>query len=494
MAIDKIQDKRILDEYEVRVNKLIANIKVVDYEDNFVPLYIVSILNISKVTLAVLDKIKEEFVSKINIGAIQLSMEGGYKSLEKEFVSELGVLIKKYLPHVDKPTADFLVNHLIQESLGFGKIDILLNDSNLEEIVVNNSKEPVWAYHREFGWVKTNIYIDSENKIRHYATIIGRDIGKDINVLNPLMDASLKTGDRVNATLSPISTKGNTITIRKFADRPWTVTDMIKNGTVNFEVVSWIWLAIEYELSFIISGGTGSGKTSMLNALSNFFPANQRIITIEDTRELVLPTHLHWVPMETRMANPEGKGEISMLDLVVNSLRMRPDRILVGEIRRKREAEVLFEAMHTGHSVYGTLHANNAQETISRLINPPIEVPKSVLSSLSLIVVQYRNRRTGKRVTLQVAEVTNDGNERVIFQYNMNSNRFEMINKPDRMLRTINLYSGLTDADILSDLKSKQEFLKWIVDRNINDVNKVGLLISQYYKKLEKEAKQKKKK
>ena len=121
----------------------------------------------------------------------------------------------------------------------------------------------------------------------------------------------------------------------------------------------------------------------------------QRIISIEDTRELTLPVSLHWVPMETRLPNPEGKGEVTMLDLVVNSLRMRPDRIIMGEIRRKREAEVLFEAMHTGHSVYATLHANDVDETIARLTNPPIDVPKQLLSSVNMLAVMNRNRRTG---------------------------------------------------------------------------------------------------
>src|SRR3989344_3870427 len=152
----------------------------------------------------------------------------------------------------------------------------------------------------------------------------------------------------------------------------------------------------------------------MLNVLCNFLPPNQRIISIEDTRELKLPTTLHWVPMETRLPNPEGKGEVTMLDLVVNSLRQRPDRILVGEIRRQREAEVLFEAMHTGHSVYATIHANNVKETIDRLTNPPINIPKMVISALSIVLVQNRNRRTGKRRTLQIAEVQPTGEPTVI--------------------------------------------------------------------------------
>ncbi len=475
--------QKMLDEYEIKVNDLVANVRIFHYEDDFVPVYTISILNISKVTLGILEKIKEEFVSKVNIGAVSISVEQGYKAIEKEFIRELHVLIRKYLPQVDVPTADFLVNHLIRENLGLGKIELLLNDTNLEEVVVNSAKDCVWVYHREFGWLKTNIFIENERKIRHYSTLIGREVGKDITVLEPLMDATLKTGDRVNATLYPISSSGNTLTIRKFADKPWTVVDLIKKETITAQVAAWIWLAMQFELSIIVAGGTASGKTSMLNAISNFLPPNQRVISIEDTRELVLPDHLHWVPMETRLANPEGKGEITMLDLVVNSLRMRPDRILVGEIRRKKEAEVLFEAMHTGHSVYGTIHANNAHETIARLTNPPIDLPKNLIHSIGLVVVQFRNRRTGKRKTLQVAEIDDKGNESVIFQYNFSSDKFVMVKKPKRIIDEINLYSGMSESTILADVSEKTKFLSWLVDKNFDDVNKVGLLISKYYHK-----------
>ena len=376
---------------------------------------------------------------------------------------------------------DMLINYILQQNIGLGNLDILLNDTNLEEVVVNNSNEPVWVYHRRHGWLKTNVLIPNESRIRHYSTIIGRDVGKEITLLNPLMDAHLKTGDRVNATLSPISSKGNTITIRKFAVKPWTVTDFLKEGVISYEGAALLWSAVQNELSIIITGGTASGKTSMLNVISNFFPPNQRIISMEDTREIVLPKTLHWVPLETRLPNPEGKGGIEMLDLIINALRMRPDRIIVGEIRRKAEAEVLFEAMHTGHSVYGTLHANNVKETINRLTNPPIDLPKQILSALSLIVVQHINRRTGRRRTLQIAEVLPNGDARVLMQLNPIRSVLEIVNEPLAILETLNLYTGLSKTDVYADIQAKIEILKWMASRSITDVNKIGLIMSKYY-------------
>jgi len=312
--------------------------------------------------------------------------------------------------------------------------------------------------------------------------MIGRDIGKEITLLKPLMDAHLLTGDRVNATLYPISSDGNTITIRKFATKPWTITDFLRNETISYEAAALLWLAVEYELSILISGGTGSGKTSMLNVIASFIPINQRIISIEDTREITLPKELHWVPLETRLPNPEGKGEITMLDLVVNSLRMRPDRIIMGEVRRKREAEVLFEAMHTGHSVYATLHANNVRETVERLTNPPIDVPQQMLSSIGLVVVQNRNRRTGLRFTTEIAQMQHGGNPDVIMGFNPTSNKLETLKEPTEIYKIIYAYSGLETDEIVRNLDERIGLLKWLVKNNINDVDRVGSFFRKYYK------------
>jgi flagellar protein FlaI len=219
----------------------------------------------------------------------------------------------------------------------------------------------------------------------------------------------------------------------------------------------------------------------MLNVISNFFPPNQRIISIEDTRELILPINLHWVPLETRLPNPEGKGEITMLDLLINSLRMRPDRILVGEIRRQREAQVLLEAMHTGHSVYATIHANNADEVIVRLTNPPIDIPKPMISSLSLILVQSRNRRTGRRRTLQLAEVIALGDAKILWQLNVGEDRLEMFAKSDIVMERLKLYTGLSEEEIMNDIKQKEKILNWMVKKNIDNVNQIGVVLSRYY-------------
>lgn len=382
---------------------------------------------------------------------------------------------------MEDKTKDFLSTYLIQKSLGLGNLEILMNDDLIEEIVINSANEPVWIYHKKHGWVKTSIIIDSDDKTRHYATMIGRKVGRQISVLEPLLDAHLNEGDRVNATLFPISTGGNTITFRKFSRNPFTITHFLKYGTMNYETAALIWLSMQYELSAIIAGGTASGKTSVLNVLATFFPPNQRIISIEDTREIRLPKFLHWVPMSTRLKNAEGRGEVSMEDLLVNSLRQRPDRILVGEVRRKKEAETLFEAIHTGHSVYATFHANNAEETVTRLTNPPIDVPKIMLPAISLIIVQFRNRRTGNRRTFQVAEILPDSKPNVIMQYNPKKDKLEKVGKSKSLITTLKLYTGFTDSEINKDLNEKKKILEYLVKQKIETVDGVGRIMAEYY-------------
>ncbi len=475
-------DTEIIDSYELKVNDIVIHISIYPDKNEPVPIYNISITNISETTKIILEKIREEFVAQ---EAETLGKEEslGALDIQEQFKKSILVLLRKYFPTANKKTMNMLINYILQQNIGLGNIEVLLKDKNLEEVVVNNANEPIWVYHRKYGWLKTNITIANEERIRYYSTIIGRDIGKEITTLNPLMDAHLKTGDRVNATLRPISSKGNTITIRKFAVKPWTITDFIKENTISYEAAALIWMAVQNELSIIITGGTASGKTSMLNVVANFFPPNQRILSLEDTREVTLPDILHWVPLETRLPNPEGKGGIMMLDLIVNSLRMRPDRILVGEIRRRQEAEVLFEAMHTGHSVYGTLHANNVRETINRLTQPPISLPKQILSALSLIVVQHIDRKSGKRRTLQIGEIMHNGDGKTIMQLNAVKDKLEKVNEATTIYETLNLYTGLSKEDIEKDINEKVEILKWMVKNNITDINKIGMIMSKYYRK-----------
>jgi archaeal flagellar protein FlaI len=470
-----------IDEYTFDSDNMPIIIKVYTKEGEFVPIYEVSIASISRTTEMILEQIRKKLIKEVTLGMVEITNQKETGLVEERFKETISILIKRYFPDADDDTKGYLTTYLIQKSLGMGNIEILMHDVLLEEITINSVDEPVWIYHKKHGWLKTNIFLPSDEQTKHYSAMIGRRVGRQISILEPLLDAHLSEGDRVNATLMPISTHGNTITIRKFSRDPFTITKFLKFKSISTEAAALIWLCMQYEMSALISGGTASGKTSVMNVLASFFPPNQRIISIEDTREIRLPKFLHWVPMNTRLPNTEGKGEITMGDLLVNSLRMRPDRILVGEVRRKREAETLFEAIHTGHSCYATFHANTAEETINRLTNPPIDVPKTMMPAISLIIVQFRNRRTGMRRTFQIAEVLPDASVNVIMQYDPKEDTLKTVSKSKSLLQNLQLFTGYNEADINKMLKEKEAVLDYLVKHNIDSVDSVGRVMAEYY-------------
>ncbi|MFT4311747.1 MAG: type II/IV secretion system ATPase subunit [Candidatus Woesearchaeota archaeon] len=472
----------VIDSYEVRCRSIPLQITVYKKEGAFVRLYDVSIPSIGKNTLVILENIRQQLVKSVNLGSIQITdLTQKHDDVQAVFAKEIEKLVKKYFPTAATEDIDFFVSYVLLRSIGLGEVEILMSDQGLEEIAVNGSKMPVWVYHRRHGWLKTNITIGSEDQIRYLATTIGRKVGRQISVLEPLLDVTINVGDRVNATLMPISNEGNTITIRKFSAKPWTICDFLSHNTISVQAAALLWHAIQYELSLLIAGGTASGKTSMLNILSNFFPLSQRVISIEDTREIKLPDFFHWVPMLTRLPNAEGRGGVTMLNLLQNSLRMRPDRVIVGEIRKPAEAEVLFEAIHTGHSVYATVHANTAHETVTRLTNAPINVPKTMIPALSLVIVQYRNRRTGFRRTFEIAEISKSGDATVLFRYDPETDKLKQVQEPKVLFETLQIFSGVSKKQLLTQLKEKEEVLRYIVKNDINDIEKISLLMAEYY-------------
>ncbi len=480
--------ERILDKYSILAEKVRADVEIKVTSKDFIPIYDVRMPKLEKGTNILLEEIRDKLITMMRIKITELMDPSTFEEVKGKFYSKSIELLGKELPKLSPEKKQVLAGILLHEMLGLGPIEILLADGNLEEVVINSSKEPIWVYHKKHGWLKTTIIIPNEIQIHDYASSIGRKVGRQITTLDPLLDAHLISGDRVNATLFPISTFGNTITIRMFRRKPWTITDFIENKTVSSEVAALMWLAIQYEMSMIIAGGTASGKTSLLGSILPFVQPNQRIISIEDTRELNLPKFLHWVPMTTREKNPEGKGEITMLDLLVNSLRMRPDRIIVAEIRRQRQAEVLFEAMHTGHSVYATLHADTVNQAYRRLINPPINVPETLLEALDVIVAMFRDRRSGIRRVYQLAELIPPSGAkknltiRVLYKWNPRSDKIEKFQTSRRLINKLQMYTGLSTSEIEKEIKDKEKILVWMVKNKINSIDTVGKVVAEYYR------------
>jgi archaeal flagellar protein FlaI len=479
--------EEIKESYELKADKIPINVDIAEVGD-YVYHYNVSLPEISGTTRVVLNNVKSRLVEDIEIEAREILDSRLFSDLREKFRKDAENALGAELPTMKQEIKAMLSSMVVNEMIGLGSLELFIADDHLEEIVVNSAKEPIWVYSKKYGWLKTNVTLDTEEEIINLSSRIARQVSREITSSEPLLDAHLITGDRVNATLFPVSTAGNTITIRRFSRIPWTIVHLMNPDikTIQADVASLLWLAMEFEMSMVVAGGTASGKTTFLNALMPFIPPNHRIISIEDTRELNLPSFLHWVPLNTRPPNPRGDGGVSMLDLMENSLRMRPDRIVVGEVRRKKEAEVLFEAMHTGHSVYGTFHAERAYQVVKRLTNPPMDVPKTVLESLQLILVQYRNRRTGCRRTFEVAEIVQSESDEpeinVLYQWDAKTDTVKPVNKSIRILDELSMHTGMTEKDISLDLAEKEKVLHWLLEKEIKDVDSVGRVVSEYYR------------
>jgi flagellar protein FlaI len=454
------------------------------------PLYDIHIAQPGAYTSLYLDHLREKLGREVPILTEEITDPKKLLLLKQRFHDAATQAIEGDLPELEPHEKEVLSGMLLHKMYGLGTLELLMVDEKLEEIAVNSASAPISVYHKRIGWVKTTLQLETEEEIYNYASQIGRKAGRDITLLNPIMDAPLLTGDRATATLFPISSNGNTITIRRFARQPWTPTAFLDPTikSISVEMAAFLWQAIQYEQNIIFAGGTASGKTSALNAAAMFIPPANRIISVEEVRELALPSFLrwNWVPFVTRGPNPEGKGEVNMLDLMVTSLRMRPDRIIVGEVRRGNEAEVLFEAMHTGHAVYSTLHADNAQQAVRRLTNPPISVPPIELETLQLFVVQYRDRRTGIRRTSEITElvpgVAGEVNLNPLYHWRARTDTFEKTGESVRVMNELSTHTGMTIDEIHEDLHNKESILDWMMKQGFKGAEQVGEVMNIYYR------------
>ncbi len=477
-------------------NDLPITVHVTEVAKEERPVYRVNGPRLGPYSEAFLMVLRDELAREVPVQTEEITDPKAAQKIKERFSQASFDLLEKKLPELSGPQKTLIVGLLLQRMYGLGEIDVLMADDNLEEIGVNSVSEPISVYHRKFGWMKTNLRMPSEEEIYNYASQIGRKSGRDISLLSPVMDAWLSSGDRVSATLFPISSGGNTITIRRFARNPWTITNFIdpKINTMSVDMAAFLWMCVQYELNIMVAGGTASGKTSTLNTLCSMIPSIHRTITIEDTRELQFPSYLkwNWISLATRGPNQEGKGEVSMLDLMVSSLRMRPDRLVLGEIRRKEEAEVLFEAMYTGHSVYSTIHADSSKQAIRRLVEPPIEIPTTELDALQVILVQYRDRRRGIRRTSELTEISPAGAHskelgvNTLFRWHPRTDSFEKVNESTRVFSELGMHTGMTVKEMQENLSEKQDILAWMYAREINTTELVGKVMKAYYKDAEK--------
>jgi pilus assembly protein CpaF len=305
--------------------------------------------------------------------------------------------------------------------LGYGPIDQLLRDDTLTEVMVNG---PDHVYVERGGrLVLTEVKFVDETHLRRIIDKIVSQVGRRVDEANPMVDARLPDGSRVNVVVHPLSIGGPFMTIRKFSKEPYQVEDLINFGSFTPQVAQFINLCVKGRLNIVVSGGTGTGKTTLLNVLSSFIPSDERIVTVEDAKELQLHQE-HVLSMEARPPNIEGKGEVKIRDLVRNSLRMRPDRIVVGEVRGGEALDML-QAMNTGHDgSITTVHSNSPRDTLSRIetmtlmagMDLPVRVIREQMASALDMVIQLSRLRDGSRRVTAVSEVMGMEGDVVVLQ------------------------------------------------------------------------------
>jgi archaeal flagellar protein FlaI len=304
-----------------------------------------------------------------------------------------------------------LVYYLEREFIGYGIVEVPMHDTEVEDISCDGVGIPLYIYHRKFGSIRSNIKFTDSKEVDDYVVWIAQRSGKHISVASPMLDATMPDGSRLQATLGMHVTKrGSSFTIRRFRDNPFTPVDLLKFKTMSPEMMAYMWIAIESGQSMMVCGGTASGKTTTLNATLLFIPSQMKIVSIEDTRELNLP-HENWVPSLTRagfgaknVVSGKAPGEIDMFDLLAAALRQRPQYLMVGEVRGA-EAFIVFQAMATGKTCYTTFHAESVSAMVHRMENPPISLPRSLVSALNLVLLQ-RQVKVGTKMTRRVQSLT----------------------------------------------------------------------------------------
>lgn len=352
----------------------------------------------------------EKLLAEIDQDMIQNRDKEGKQISQEELNAIATRLVEEEAGNLSLTERQRLVKELMAEILGYGPIDALLLDPEVSEIMVNHPKQ---VYVEKNGkLILTDVSFRDEEHVLHIIERIVAPLGRRIDESMPMVDARLPDGSRVNAIIPPLAIKGPSLTIRKFAKDPLTVEDLIRFGTLSKEMADFLKACVEARLNIVVSGGTGSGKTTTLNVISSFIPGDERIVTIEDAAEVQL-RQKHVVTLETRPPNVEGKGAITIRDLVRNSLRMRPDRIVVGEVRGGEALDML-QAMNTGHD--GSLttgHANSPRDILSRLetmvlmagMDLPLRAIREQTASAVDLIVQQSRLKDGSRKITYLTEV-----------------------------------------------------------------------------------------
>ncbi len=379
-----------------------------------------------------------------------------------------------------------ILYYLIRDIVHYERITTLMEDKLLEDISCNGYNIPIFVFHRNYTNLETNLVFDDPSELDAFVISLAQRCGKHISIADPMIDATMPNGSRIQMTLGrEVTDHGSTFTIRKFREEPVTPVDLVAWKTFSAEEMAYLWLCIENKKSLIFAGGTASGKTTSMNAISLFIPRRAKIVTIEDTREIMLP-HENWIPAVTRDAFHGDKSSIDMYDLLKAALRQRPEFIIVGEVRGI-EALTLFQAMSTGHTTYSTLHADTISGVIHRLENPPISVPRAMIEALDIISIQAQTFVGKKRVrrNMEISEIVGlDPYSKMlrtttVFQWDPVRDVHKVIGA-SKTLEDIRKSRGWTVKQLQKELERRKQIIEFMVEHNIRDFKSVANIIHAY--------------
>ncbi len=441
--------------------------------------------------LSVKDKKNFDIITKLLMTELSVSLNEikTKKDAERRLKRKIIQLIKKYKLEIHTKNLSKITYYAIRNFIYLGKIEPLMRDHMIEEISCDGTGIPLYIWHREYESIPTNIIFNSDKELDNFARKISYICGKHVSMANPIIDAALPDGSRINLTLGHEITKGgSTFTIRRFRADPITIIDLIKFGSMNTDIAAYLWFIAEKNATMLIAGGTASGKTTSLNALGSFIRPGQKIVSIEDTQELNLP-HENWIPAVSRQNFTDGQiGEITQYDLLRAALRQRPDVIIVGETRG-REAYTLFQAMATGHGGFSSIHADSVEATLTRLASSPMDIPKPLIANtLDVITLQLKIRHKNKSIRriIQISEIAgldaslDEIKTHEIFKWNPNTDTHHYTGN-SIVLEKIKERTGESDKQIEGELRKRKIALEWMVKNDIRRHKEVSKTILEFY-------------
>jgi len=396
---------------------------------------------------------------------------------------ELHDRLEEYGVVIEVETFYRLYYYLYRSFQGYGFIDPLMHDPDIEDISCDGSNLPIFVYHDEYTDIETNIAFEEE-ELNNFVIQLAQRSGRHVSISDPVVSTTLPDGSRIELALGEeVTPRGSAFTIRKYADEPFTPIDLLDFGTFSLEMLAYLWLAIESNKSLIFAGGTAAGKTTSMNALAMFIPPRSKVLTIEDTRELSL-YHDNWLSSVTRERLDDS--DITMYDLLRSALRHRPEYIIVGEVRGE-EAITLFQAMNTGHTTFSTMHADSVQTVINRLENEPINVPRPMVQSLDILCVQVLARSGDERVrrAKTLAEIegidqrTGELDYSTTYSWAATGDTFQERNS--ELVDEIRDERGWSQSQLLTEINDRKRFLTFLSEQGVSDYRRFTAMVNKYY-------------